>query len=76
MFLLDLFPYPLLYPKFLYFCLAAKPKGQAANILKERRCTNALSAANRISQIPTLPYGKAMANAHVVGIYISLYILK
>lgn len=38
MFLEDLFPYPLLYPKFVYFCHAAKPKGQAEDILKERRC--------------------------------------
>ena len=48
-------------------------KGQAADILKKRRCTNALSTVIRISQIPTLLYDKAMANAHVFGIYI-LYI--
>lgn len=32
------------------FCIFAplqKPKGQAANILKERRCTNALSVAHK-----------------------------
>ena len=40
------------------------------DILKKRRCTNALSAVIRISQIPTLLYDKAMANAHVFGIYI------
>ena len=43
---------------------------QVADILKKRRCSNALSAVIRISQIQTLLYDKAMTNAHVFGIYI------
>jgi hypothetical protein len=58
------------------FALPQKLKGKVANILKERRCTNALSAACRISQIPTSPYDKAMANAHVWYIHPFVYMKK
>ena len=47
-----------------------------ADILKKWRCTNALSAELRISQIHYLPHGKAIANAHYGSLYIPiLYIL-
>ena len=76
----------LLFPKFSfhrtpfqYFFVSLPcqtPKMRLADILKKRRCTNALSAELRISQIQNLPHGKAMANAHYGSLYISyLYIL-
>ena len=65
------FPQILLYSIIFSFLCHAKrgyfdelDNPRMADILKKRRCSNALSAACRISQIPTSPCDKAMANAH------------
>jgi len=41
----------------MYFCPTAEPKGQAANILKERRC---------FVQIPTLPFSVCFEYNHQI----------
>ena len=56
----------------MYFCPVAKPKGQAADILKEWRCSNALSAAHKNLVNSNRLHDKAMSNAHYGSLYILL----